>query len=150
MKSWQKSAGYNQISRRQCYFDGERQLKFFQIYTKANCKLECLTNMTLRYCRCSAFFMPSKLSGIENRISKLVYLIQNFRRKWNKNLQLQAASLLFDLAYKALVNELRVKMSCDLASIESQVIFNCLSRCNEITYDFDTAYLDYNSKDEEK
>jgi amiloride-sensitive sodium channel len=50
------------ISRRQCYFDGERQLKFFQIYTKANCELECLTNSTMRYCNCSAFFMPSKQS----------------------------------------------------------------------------------------
>jgi hypothetical protein len=55
-----------------------------------------------------------------------------------------------DLAYKALLNELRVKMGCDLASIDSQMICNCLPRCNEITYDFDTTYLDYNSKDEKE
>jgi acid-sensing ion channel, other len=26
---------------RKCYFEGERKLKFFKIYTQSNCELEC-------------------------------------------------------------------------------------------------------------
>lgn len=33
--------------RRQCYFNNERYLKFFKVYTQANCELECLANFTL-------------------------------------------------------------------------------------------------------
>jgi hypothetical protein len=55
-----------------------------------------------------------------------------------------------DLAYKALLNEFRIKMSCDLASIDSQVICNCLPRCNDISYDYDILNLDYNPKDEKE
>jgi amiloride-sensitive sodium channel len=65
-------------TRRQCYFDGERQLKFFQIYTKANCELECLTNSTMRYCNCSAFlnctfnFIVTALS-CQKSINDIIY-----------------------------------------------------------------------------
>ncbi|KAG5674934.1 hypothetical protein PVAND_004878 [Polypedilum vanderplanki] len=43
---------------RQCYFDGERKLKFFKSYTKAHCDLECLTNFTMKVCNCVKFSMP--------------------------------------------------------------------------------------------
>jgi acid-sensing ion channel, other len=33
--------------RRQCYFNDERNLKFFKVYTQSNCELECLANYTL-------------------------------------------------------------------------------------------------------
>lgn len=39
-------AGYAP-ERRQCYFNDERNLKFFKIYTQSNCELECLANFTL-------------------------------------------------------------------------------------------------------
>jgi Amiloride-sensitive sodium channel len=34
---------YLSPSERQCYFEGERRLKFFKIYTQSNCELECLS-----------------------------------------------------------------------------------------------------------
>ncbi|KAG5669231.1 hypothetical protein PVAND_017123 [Polypedilum vanderplanki] len=43
---------------RDCYFEGERKLKFFKIYTKSQCNLECLTNHTLKTCNCVKFSMP--------------------------------------------------------------------------------------------
>jgi amiloride-sensitive sodium channel len=54
--------------RRGCYFvaDGvehgedERILKYFNIYTKGNCKQECLINRTLEICGCVQFFMIRK------------------------------------------------------------------------------------------
>lgn len=44
--------------RRQCYFNHERYLKYFRVYTQTNCELECLTNFTLKRCGCVKFSMP--------------------------------------------------------------------------------------------
>lgn len=44
--------------RRQCYFNDERYLKFFKVYTQSNCELECLANFTLNRCNCVKFSMP--------------------------------------------------------------------------------------------
>ncbi|XP_055591069.1 pickpocket protein 28-like [Uranotaenia lowii] len=44
--------------RRQCFFNHERTLQFFQIYTQDNCELECLTNYTRIACGCVKFSMP--------------------------------------------------------------------------------------------
>lgn len=45
------------IRKRQCYFDGERNLKFFNIYTQNNCALECIANYTLNKCGCVTLWM---------------------------------------------------------------------------------------------
>lgn len=44
--------------RRNCYFEGEKKLKFFKSYSRAHCNLECLTNITLGKCGCVKFYMP--------------------------------------------------------------------------------------------
>jgi acid-sensing ion channel, other len=50
---------------RECYFDGERKLKFFKIYTQKNCEIECLTNFTNNQCICSRLYQPyNDKSGI--------------------------------------------------------------------------------------
>jgi amiloride-sensitive sodium channel len=46
------------VKYRQCYFDGEKKLKFFKIYTEKNCKFECLTNLTLTKHGCVRYYMP--------------------------------------------------------------------------------------------
>lgn len=43
---------------RRCYFESERQLKFFKRYSKINCEVECLTNKTIEVCGCSLYWMP--------------------------------------------------------------------------------------------
>jgi hypothetical protein len=35
----------------------EKPLKFFKIYTKNNCRSECLANRTLAVCGCAQFYM---------------------------------------------------------------------------------------------
>lgn len=50
------------ISHRKCYFDGEKQLKYFQIYTKKLCEVECNINQTLKHCNCSHIAMPRENS----------------------------------------------------------------------------------------
>jgi amiloride-sensitive sodium channel len=44
--------------KRGCYFEGERQLKFYKSYTKSHCDFECMTNYTLKECGCVKFSMP--------------------------------------------------------------------------------------------
>uniref|UniRef100_A0AAG5DSI9 Uncharacterized protein n=1 Tax=Anopheles atroparvus TaxID=41427 RepID=A0AAG5DSI9_ANOAO len=53
----QSAADYH-WSKRQCFFDNERHLRFFRIYNQENCELECLTNITLASCGCVRFSMP--------------------------------------------------------------------------------------------
>lgn len=43
---------------RKCYFADEKRLKYFKHYTKRNCELECLVNITLAVCNCSRFNFP--------------------------------------------------------------------------------------------
>lgn len=46
-------------SQRQCFFNSNRQLRFFKIYTQNNCEAECLANFTKLECGCVKFSMPS-------------------------------------------------------------------------------------------
>ncbi|CAG9811153.1 unnamed protein product [Chironomus riparius] len=42
---------------RNCYLENEKILKFFKVYTRNNCKNECLTDFMLSRCGCVEFFM---------------------------------------------------------------------------------------------
>ncbi|KAL7035082.1 hypothetical protein ACKWTF_008218 [Chironomus riparius] len=70
--SYTADAGMRKFSPRSrgCYFEGEKQLKFFKTYTKALCEFECMTNYTLRKCGCVKFSMPrtseTKVCTVEN------------------------------------------------------------------------------------
>jgi amiloride-sensitive sodium channel len=44
--------------RRRCYFQSERHLQYFKIYSSVNCDIECLANYTLDICDCVNFYMP--------------------------------------------------------------------------------------------
>jgi D-serine dehydratase len=35
------------VSKRQCYFNNERYLRFFRYYTQNNCETECLANIVM-------------------------------------------------------------------------------------------------------
>lgn len=52
---------------RQCFLNSERNLRFFNFYTKINCEEECLSNFTAKLCGCVHFYMPRK--GIIQRLS---------------------------------------------------------------------------------
>lgn len=46
-------------NQRQCFFQSERQLRFYKLYTQNNCEVECLANFTKIECDCVKFSMPS-------------------------------------------------------------------------------------------
>ena len=43
---------------RNCYFEGEKPLKYFKTYSKALCQYECDANQSLEECGCAKFSMP--------------------------------------------------------------------------------------------
>lgn len=50
LKSWP-------IEKRNCYLPGDRNLTFFRIYTKGNCKHECLSKAIEEQCGCLPFYV---------------------------------------------------------------------------------------------
>lgn len=42
-------------SDRSCYMEGERKLRFFKVYTRRNCEIECFSNYSLQSCKCVPF-----------------------------------------------------------------------------------------------
>ncbi|XP_063703637.1 pickpocket protein 28-like [Culicoides brevitarsis] len=119
--------------KRNCFFDGERNLKFFKIYSKSNCELECLTNITLDQCKCVQFWMPrhpdTPICGISHhKCSNFLAL-----RYLNINIATTARKILekYDIPYKC----------------------NCLERCNSVTYsakDPQSETKKFNDDDEEE
>ncbi|XP_070498386.1 pickpocket protein 19-like [Chironomus tepperi] len=45
---------------RGCYFEGEKELHFFNTYSQKNCEIECVANFTLKTCGCVDFDQPFK------------------------------------------------------------------------------------------
>ncbi|KAG5668407.1 hypothetical protein PVAND_016347 [Polypedilum vanderplanki] len=66
---------------RSCYFEGEKKLKFFKSYTKANCEFECMANQTFETCGCVKFSMPrenhTKVCD-ETKIKCVLNVMMNF------------------------------------------------------------------------
>jgi hypothetical protein len=50
------------VFRRGCYLKMEKSLKFFKIYTRNNCRSECLANKTVAVCGCAQFYMVREVS----------------------------------------------------------------------------------------
>jgi hypothetical protein len=128
------------ILRRQCYFAGERHLKFFKLYTKANCELECMTNLTLRYCNCSAFYMPRKWFS---------EFTTNNTHSFNPSGSEGTPICKYDqhlncpgYAQTMISKFSQLKFICDSNSIDREIDCSCLSSCDEIFYEI--HYIDKN------
>lgn len=104
-----------EISRRMCYFQNERYLRFFKIYTQQNCELECLTNYTLAKCGCVKFSMPrdsnTKMCGARNVLC--YYLAE-------------------DELYNPYEGDPGQETGCD-----------CLPACTSVSYDAETSQADF-------
>lgn len=111
--------------RRGCLFSRERHLKFFQIYTKCNCEIECISNYTHSKCGCVQFHMPRDRS---TRICGA-----NDMTCYNK--------AHYDLLQRNLEEEIhgKVKQKC-----------NCLPACNSLEYDAYVSDVLFNWKDHMK
>lgn len=45
------------VEARNCFFDDERKLNYFKVYTKNNCEQECLSNAAYEKCGCVPFYL---------------------------------------------------------------------------------------------
>ncbi|XP_044758990.1 pickpocket protein 28-like [Coccinella septempunctata] len=136
---------------RNCFFPGEKDLRFFKVYTKTSCDMECLSNYTLNFCGCVAFWMPrlsttkmcgpAKLSCViiarENYdLSKLRDKLEEERlkrklaaAKVNKTIE----SLAFWETHKhKAVNDEIESLEDQIDSVKSKC--NCFPICSDLTY----------------
>lgn len=124
-------------NRRQCFFDSERQLRFFKVYTQRNCELECLSNFTKIECGCVKFSMPSKSYTRPRkhfyRILFVLSLISNI--SGDKETRICGASNI--KCYNEAEDKLLEKDFTEgLSNIEAvKKGCNCLPACTSITYD---------------
>lgn len=79
-------------SERQCFFNFERRLHFYRLYTEHNCVAECLTNYTLQECQCAKFSMPSEYSSFIMVEFFTIFLL--FRSKTNTDLWYEPTEML--------------------------------------------------------
>ncbi|KAF2887052.1 hypothetical protein ILUMI_19121, partial [Ignelater luminosus] len=111
---------------RKCYFNHERRLRFFKIYTQRNCLFECLTNFTYQKCGCVGFYMlhdnttricgPAKRSCVKEANVEFLIREAKFRHKKRSSKQ-------------------KKKVRC-----------NCLPSCTFLTYEIETSQLNWNWK----
>ena len=110
--------------RRQCYFNDERQLKFFKVYTQSNCELECLANYTINECGCVKFSTPrDKYTRICNQDEIKCY----------------------DAAEdKLMIEELSESLSSGSGeNRRGKTKCNCLPSCTSVNYDAEISQADY-------
>jgi hypothetical protein len=61
-------------SKRNCYFDGERELKFYRIYTKHNCEMECLADHLFQLVNCTPYYLAREHSTNVCDLDKLKHV----------------------------------------------------------------------------
>ncbi|XP_055911783.1 pickpocket protein 28 [Eupeodes corollae] len=109
--------------RRQCYFQKERYLRFFKVYTQSNCELECLSNFTLKECGCVKFSMPR-----------------------TADMPVCGAASLF-CVNKAedslLLKEFKQGLKTSAENFRGATECNCLPACTSIAYEAEISQADY-------
>ncbi|XP_048479070.1 pickpocket protein 28-like [Plutella xylostella] len=105
---------------RQCYFQNERFLRYFHIYTQNNCMLECRANYTFHRCQCVPFYLPYKNSDSICTASDLFCITEAIKHLGEREMR---ASL----------------------GLESEAC-RCLPACNSVTYEAEILKTEYNIK----
>lgn len=113
--------------RRQCFFNNERYLRYFKLYTQANCELECLANHTLRECGCVKFSMP--------------------RNKDTPVCGQASYECVNNAEDTLLTNEIKEGLASSTDSRRGVTECNCLPACTSITYDAEISQARFNWED---
>lgn len=85
-------------SDRSCYFEGERKLAFFKIYTKHNCEIECFSNYSREKCNCVPFDIVRdpeiRVCGVSLEDDRCNFLLRSSFRKAGPTGKLDSCSCL--------------------------------------------------------
>jgi Amiloride-sensitive sodium channel len=65
--------------RRNCYFNNEKVLELFKVYSKHNCEHECQSLTIAEMCGCVPFYLLSGFSSIQSMHSKVDDIFSLFR-----------------------------------------------------------------------
>ncbi|VEN63057.1 unnamed protein product [Callosobruchus maculatus] len=100
---------------RDCYFQSERPLRFFKVYSQMNCLMECKANYTLRFCGCVGFHMP-KAEGTPICLMKKQFCMEDVEEN----------------TFFAVSND--YSLIEDKSKYSSFTQCDCLPMCTDITY----------------
>jgi hypothetical protein len=109
--------------RRNCYFHGERKLRFFKVYTKHHCNLECKANLSMSILNCV------RLDNVRDINTKTCDLSQLY------------ASRTIDMLYYVFKAQKRGKIIQYYEKIFGRSLMNetfdcnCLDTCSTIVYE---------------
>jgi acid-sensing ion channel, other len=71
---------------RSCYFEGEKRLKYFKLYTRRNCELECLSIHIEKLSNCTPYYLlrENSMEVCDHRFEvKIRIEISNVLKFWN-------------------------------------------------------------------
>ncbi|XP_037875388.1 pickpocket protein 28 isoform X1 [Bombyx mori] len=118
-----------EAKRRLCYFPNERYLRYFKVYTQANCEMECLSNFTYTRCGCVHFGMPHDSNMSVCNAGSMPCI---------KHAQMDLVTIAIETGLDdsfdadALDNAKKVSAKCD-----------CLPSCTSIEYEAETSQADF-------
>lgn len=138
--------GYDPVSR-QCFFNQEKNLKFFKTYTKSSCEMECQAEHTLSSCGCVKFSMPRDNQTTICDLSKLDCIYEAEKNFTTRELErkLLEKQLRRDLKHgKISKTDERFKQ---LKKMES---CNCLPSCTHLRYDAEISQTDFSVDDDQE
>lgn len=83
---------------RSCYFEGEKNLRFFKIYTKQNCLIDCFSNLMRQTCDCVPFDVvrepDTKVCGYAGNDSSCQYAMEKDFKDYRPTGKLASCSCL--------------------------------------------------------
>uniref|UniRef100_T1GJ31 Uncharacterized protein n=1 Tax=Megaselia scalaris TaxID=36166 RepID=T1GJ31_MEGSC len=110
-------------ARRQCFFQNEKYLRFFKLYTQNNCEVECIANYTLTRCGCVKFSMPRNETTPVCGAAKITC---------------------YNQAEDELLQEEFIEgLQTSKLNYRGETKCNCLPSCTEIVYDAEISQAEY-------
>jgi amiloride-sensitive sodium channel len=125
---------------RHCYFSKERKLKYYRIYTKANCELECKADYVSSQCGCVKFFMPRSNETI---VCDGTQLGCAYRAELNYTTRELQRKLLQKEVKRAEKHGKIKKSDTRYEELKTLGSCNCLASCTNIKYDVEVSQTDY-------
>lgn len=136
---------YDPVDRR-CFYRHEKSLKFFKIYSKLSCELECLTQVILEACGCVRFSMPRDNKTAVCNHSQLECTFEAERNYTTRDLE---RDLLKQQLRRDLKHGVITKNDKGYAKLKKMKSCNCLPSCSSLQYDAEISQTDY-SVDEDQ
>ncbi|XP_043067471.2 pickpocket protein 28-like [Drosophila bipectinata] len=107
---------------RKCFFNYERELRFFRTYSQNNCQTECLANFTVSRCGCAKFWMPkpedTPVCGLNDIACYTAAQDELYALHYNQSMTKNVKD--------------KVEMMC-----------NCLPACTSLEYNFEISKAKY-------